>query len=149
MKELEPPRPSPRTTKLHEEIESIKAQLNSIAHHHKHVDDITTRGVKKYYSEKNIDKMFGHELHTIFPTNAFVITLAAILLVGGVFYLASSNPEMTGAAITGVAEVAGHQMMATSAGMFVIIIILGLVLHRADYHHKHKHDKYKHPSMRE
>ena len=132
---------------IQRKVESLKGELHDVAYEHKRFVDVTSDAARKYYAGKHIENLLGSDLRTIFPMNAFVITLTVILLLGGVLYIAFSNPEITGAAITETAKVVGHKAVATSAGMFIVILILGLVFHRVDYHHKHKHDKYKHPKM--
>ncbi len=135
--------------RLVREMDKVQSELKRLGHHERSYDEVMSDLRKRHYREKHIDRMFGDDLKYAFPTNAFVITLAVVLFVGGLVYVAYSDPEVTGAAVSITSSLAARQLMATSAGMLVIILVLGAVMHYADHRHRHRHDRYKHPKMLE
>ncbi|MBW2971723.1 hypothetical protein KY359_01680 [Candidatus Woesearchaeota archaeon] len=131
--------------KLIKEVEAVQAKLGKLGHYNKSYDAVVDDVRKQYYRQKHVEKLLTHEEKTNVPHSSYILIFLALAVIAGSFYVIFSEPTVTGAAVEGITKMATNQVMSTAVGMFVVIAILGIVLHAADYRHRHKHDEYKPP----
>ena len=124
-------------------LEGIQHKLAKLGHFNRNYDDIMKdiriNHVKnKAYSDVaasvSIDQYAGY-------------SLVAVLGVAAGFgiYSLFSSPSITGAVVQGSQVVSGNSFVSISASMFVLVVLMGILLHAAQYRHEHRYDKYKPP----
>jgi hypothetical protein len=139
------------SNKLIREAETAQAKLQKLGHYNKPYDDIISDMRRSYQKKKEVTALLdnANRTPTPFPFSSYGIMGSALILCLGAFYLLFSNPTITGAAVTGATKIAANQFIVGAFGMLIVILILGVTLHSAEHRHKHRHDKYKPPSMLE
>ncbi|MBU2561809.1 MAG: hypothetical protein KKD17_05925 [Nanoarchaeota archaeon] len=131
--------------RLVNDMAAVQKRLERLGHHNRPYDSVVDDMRWRYHKQKQAEKMLSQETRENFPFSAYILVITAVLILGVSFYYMLSDPTVTGAAVEGVSKLATNQVMSTASGMLVVIAILGLVLHAAEYRHRHRHDKFKPP----
>jgi hypothetical protein len=130
--------------KLVRQMDKTQQKLSKLGHYNKSYDDIVDDVIKKHHIEKHVEHMVSTDNKSGFPF-AYIIGIIALIGFGTTMYFFVQNPTITGAAVQTITSLAANRLVSTAAGMFAVILILGLVLHAVDHHHKHRYDKFKPP----
>lgn len=130
--------------KLFSQLNNAQAKLSKLGHHNRSYDSIVEDVIKSHHHEKHVDRMLTDDTRTAFPF-AYVVGIVGLIGFGATLYFFLQNPSITGAAVQTITSLAANRLVSTSAGIFIVIMILGLVLHTVDYKHKHRHDQFKPP----
>jgi len=139
---------NPVITKLDE----VKEKLNKVGEYNRSYDDILLDVKKMYFKEKQLAKHLNADVSKrSFPFVAYSVIFLFVVGFGisayfyGIHNIGSDASAITGAAVTGLEKAANNPFVTTAFGIFIGILLFGLVLHFVHQRHEHRHDDYKPP----
>ncbi len=132
--------------KIIQDLETAQKRLDRLSFYNRSYDDVVDDIIKSHHREKHIERLMDKGPGRSFPWVHFMIFSAAILTFGTAAYFFVQDPQVTGSAVQNIANIAANRVVSTSFGMFVVIVMMGLVLHKVERKHKTRHDEFKPPT---